>query len=371
AGDRGLEALCDGADAVFHLAGATSSLSSAEQMHESNVVATTNLVAAARSTGVGRFVHMGSTSVYGEEVPLPQPILESVEPHPSRGYGKAKWLAETAVWAAVADGLPAVVLRPVAVFGPGAVKLLASAILDVAIESFAGRRAIDIEAAPVELRLVHVADIVGVAIHLAEAEGAEGQAYNVVAPWYPSSVELAGMLAALFAMPVEETDRAPAGLSLEARRKAWETMLASGMQQEIPGGEHRLRWYLTAQGLPGEEAASLARNLHRLKQAIFLDLMRQGAAPLRAGIDRLLDELAAAAIRVAVATTAGRTWVGELLGTLLGPERAARFEAVGTSEHVARRKPDPEVYRIALDRLGCPAASALAIEDSKAGVAAA
>src|SRR5205823_503995 len=103
-------------------------------MHESNVVATTNLVAAARSTGVGRFVHMGSTSVYGEEVPLPQPVLESVEPHPSRGYGKAKWLAEKAVWAAVADGLPAVVLRPVSVFGPGAVKLLASAILDVAIE---------------------------------------------------------------------------------------------------------------------------------------------------------------------------------------------------------------------------------------------
>jgi HAD superfamily hydrolase (TIGR01509 family) len=99
--------------------------------------------------------------------------------------------------------------------------------------------------------------------------------------------------------------------------------------------------------------------------------MRQGAAPLRTGIDRLLDELAAAGIRVAVATTAGRTWVGELLGTLLGPERAARFETVVTGEDVARRKPDPEVYLIALDRLGCAAASAVAIEDSGVGVAAA
>ena len=43
-GERGLEALCEGADTVFHLAGATSSLSSTEEMHESNVVATTNLV---------------------------------------------------------------------------------------------------------------------------------------------------------------------------------------------------------------------------------------------------------------------------------------------------------------------------------------
>src|ERR1700737_2819551 len=156
--ERALEALCEGADAVFPLAGATSSLSSTEEMHESNVVATTNLVAAARSTGVGRFVHMGSTSVYGEEVPLPQPVLESVEPHPSRGYGKAKWLGEEGGGAAVADGLPAVVLRPVSVFGPGAVKLLASAILDVAIESFAGRRALDVGGAPVGLRRVHLPD---------------------------------------------------------------------------------------------------------------------------------------------------------------------------------------------------------------------
>jgi nucleoside-diphosphate-sugar epimerase len=237
-----LKGLCEGADAVFHLAGATSSLSSTEQMHESNVVATTNLVAAARATGVGRFVHMGSTSVYGEEVPLPQPVLESVEPHPSRGYGKAKWLAEEAVWAAVAEGLPAVVLRPVSVFGPGAVKLLASAILDVAIESFAGRRAIDVEASPVELRLVHVADVAGAAVHLAGAEGVDGQAYNIVAPWYPSSVEMAGVLAALFAMPVEEADGSHPGLNLEHRRQAWEAMLASGMEKAILFTEERFRF---------------------------------------------------------------------------------------------------------------------------------
>src|SRR5437763_9408079 len=242
AGEGGLVALCDGADAVFHLAGATSSLSSTEQMHESNVVATTNLVAAARSAGVGRFVHMGSTRVYGEEAPLPQPVLESVEPHPSRGYGKAKWLAEQAVWAAAAEGLPAVVLRPVSVFGPGAVKLLASAILDVAIETFAGLRAIEIEADPVELRLVHVADVVGAAQHLAGAERAEGRAYNVVAPWYPGSVELAGMLAALFAMPLEETSVGQVGLNLERRRQTREAMLGAGMEQAILFTEARFRF---------------------------------------------------------------------------------------------------------------------------------
>src|SRR5438270_13012707 len=45
AGDD-LEPLCPGVDCIFHLAGATSSLSSPEEMHQSNAVATTNLVAA-------------------------------------------------------------------------------------------------------------------------------------------------------------------------------------------------------------------------------------------------------------------------------------------------------------------------------------
>jgi HAD superfamily hydrolase (TIGR01509 family) len=144
-----------------------------------------------------------------------------------------------------------------------------------------------------------------------------------------------------------------------------------GRLLETPGGEHRLRGYLTAQGLSEEEAGRLAKDLHRTKQALFLELMRRGAAPLRPGVDRLLDELAAAGVRLGVATTAGRAWVGELLATLLGPERAARFEAVVTGEDVARRKPDPEVYRIVLGRLGVDPASAVAIEDSQAGVAAA
>ena len=116
-----------------------------------------------------------------------------------------------------------------------------------------------------------------------------------------------------------------------------------GRLLEVPGGRQRLDHYLSGQGMAPGERASLAPELHRLKQELFLDLMRQGAAPMRPGVDRLLDELAAEGIRVAVATTGGRTWVVELLRTLLGPERAARFGAVVTGEDVTARKPDPEV----------------------------
>ena len=124
---------------VFHLAGASSSLSDQEEMERTNVVGTRRLSwRRPRPWPVERFVHMSSTSVYGEEVQLPSPVPEDVERHPSRGYGKAKDGAERVVEEYAAGGLPTVVLRPVTVYGPGNVKLLASAILDVAIERFAG-----------------------------------------------------------------------------------------------------------------------------------------------------------------------------------------------------------------------------------------
>jgi nucleoside-diphosphate-sugar epimerase len=242
AGDEPLEALCQGTDAVFHLAGATSSLSSQEEMNRSNATGTVRAAAAARAAGTGRFVHIGSTSIYGEEVALPQPVPESVEPHPSRGYGKAKWLAEQALWAEAGRGLPAVALRPVSMFGPGAFKLLASAVLDVAIERAAGEDRFAVEATPVELRLVHVADVVAAAVHLAGAPGAEGHAYNVVAPWYPSAVELTGIVSAELQMGLEVRPGGPCGLPLEARRATWESMVAGGMQPAILFTEERLRF---------------------------------------------------------------------------------------------------------------------------------
>lgn len=144
-----------------------------------------------------------------------------------------------------------------------------------------------------------------------------------------------------------------------------------GRLLEVPGGQQRLEGFLRGCGVPPGEALALARALHQDKQARFIKLLQAGAVPLRPGVDRLLDELEATGVRVAIATTGGREWVCELLSVLLGPLRSARFEAVVTGEDVALRKPDPEVYTIALKRLGCEPAEALAIEDSEVGVLAA
>jgi nucleoside-diphosphate-sugar epimerase len=242
AGDDDLAPLVDGTTHVFHLAGASSTRSDEEEMERVNVVGTTRLVEAAADAKVARFLHMSTTAVYGEEEQLPLPVREDVEPHPSRGYGKAKLGAEQAVWAAGDKGLPVVVLRPVSVYGPGAVKLLASAVLDVAIEHRAGLERLAVHSDPTEQRMVHLDDVLGATLHLAEHDDAVGRAFNVTSGVYPTSHEVAEALAEQFGMERELSDDVDCGLPHERRAEIREQMLADGMTEDIVFTEERFRF---------------------------------------------------------------------------------------------------------------------------------
>jgi nucleoside-diphosphate-sugar epimerase len=233
--------LVQGVSHVFHLAGASSSKSSQDEMERSNVEGTTRLVEAAGQATVDRFVHMSSTSVYGEEVQLPLPVREDVQPHPSRGYGKAKWGAEEAVWKASAGGFPAVVLRPVTVYGPGNVKLLASAILDIAIEHFAGASEVEVHREPIEQRLLHIDDLVRASLHVADHDGATGRAFNVVLDHYPTNHQLATIIATEFGLGIVKSDDPECGPPFEERRRVHEQMRAAGMTDDILLSPSRLR----------------------------------------------------------------------------------------------------------------------------------
>ena len=248
---------------VFHLAGASSSLSDQKEMEQVNIDGTRRLLQAAKPWPIERFVHMSSTSVYGEEVELPSPVPEDVERHPSRGYGKAKDGAERMVEEFAAGGLPTVVVRPVTVYGPGNVKLLASAILDVAIERFAGLDRIAVHSTPIEQRLCHVDDVVAAAIHLATADGAVGRAFNVVLPQYPSSHEVAGMVADAFGLPVELVDDPDGGPVLRRPGRGPRADGGGGDGAEDPPVEGAVP--VPAQGQPQQPPVGRRPPGHRLR----------------------------------------------------------------------------------------------------------
>lgn len=241
-GDEALDDAMRGVTHVFHVAGASSSRSSPEEMEALNVEGTERLLDAAHRAGARRFVYVSTSSIYGKKVPLPQPIREDVEAHPDPGYSESKWQAEQVVWRFGGKGLPVAVLRPVTVYGPGAIKLLASTTLDAAIERFAGLGTLAVDREPVELRMVHVDDVVAALLHLAQVDAAVGRAFNLSAPTYPSSHEVAEAVADEAGLALELSDDPDAGLSYEERTAVRNEMLEAGMSDQILLQRERVRF---------------------------------------------------------------------------------------------------------------------------------
>lgn len=240
-GDEPLEPLFEDMTHLFHLAGLSSSFASKDEMYRANVDGTENLMRAALASGVQRVLHMSTSSIYGKEVQLPQPVPEDAEPHPSPGYAESKWQSEQVASGFADKGLPLIVLRPASVYGPGAVKLVASTILDAAIERFAGLATFTVPDQEIELRLVHVNDVVEACIHLVEREEAIGRAFNLISGVYPTNHEVADVIAGDLGLELEFSDDPDRGLSYEERSRVRDRMLEEGMREGILLKEERVR----------------------------------------------------------------------------------------------------------------------------------
>jgi len=139
----------------------------------------------------------------------------------------------------------------------------------------------------------------------------------------------------------------------------------------ITGGKRRLAGYLADQGVEDPERDRLAADLHRRKTAIMKTLVDEGVVEVRPGVRRLLDDLTGRGCTLAVATTGSHDWVESLLERLLP---GVTFEVMVTGDEVENRKPDPEAYVVALERLGNADGGpdgVVAVEDSGEGVEAA
>ena len=101
-----------GAEVLYHCA---AELRDEVEMHNTNVLGTANLLAAA-SGEIGRWVQLSSTGVYGSE--LHGDINEGAEINPVNAYERSKATSDKLVCAAAEkQNLPCVVLRPSNVYG--------------------------------------------------------------------------------------------------------------------------------------------------------------------------------------------------------------------------------------------------------------
>jgi len=187
--------VCDGADAIFHLAGTGdvphSLLDPAGDLRANAQTTIAVLEAARQIEKRPRVILASSAAVYGESVSVP--MSESHRLLPLSPYGVSKLAAEQYVRVFhQLHGVPALIVRPFSVYGPGQRKLVVHDLL---------RRLLDGEAplritAPADVMrdFVYVEDVAAAIVALARNAPADGEAYNLASGRATTLRELADAL---------------------------------------------------------------------------------------------------------------------------------------------------------------------------------
>ena len=124
----GLAEQLEGVSGVIHSAALVSYNSRDEaRMHKVNVEGTANLVNICLRKGVDYFLHVSSVAAIGKEKGATRKNASRIdETHQASveefttAYARSKYLAELEVWRGVSEGLPAAIINPSLVLGPGA-----------------------------------------------------------------------------------------------------------------------------------------------------------------------------------------------------------------------------------------------------------
>ena len=101
-----------------------------------------------------------------------------------------------------------------------------------------------------------------------------------------------------------------------------------------------------------------------------MKLIDDGQIPLRPGVLRLVDEAISQGIKLAVCSTSSELAVSNLVHTLMGEERASKFQ-IFAGDMVKKKKPAPDVYLMAVDTMKLDKSKCVIVEDSHIGVGAA
>ncbi len=142
---------------------------------------------------------------------------------------------------------------------------------------------------------------------------------------------------------------------------------------KVAGGKERMKHYFNNHTWPSDvtDKDSFIKEMHKLKTDIFMQIIESGELALRPGVARLVDQAINDGVTLAVCSTSNERAVGLIVEKLLGPERSRHFSAILAGDVVSKKKPDPEIYNLALERLELEPQQCVVIEDSRNGLLAA
>jgi len=138
---------------------------------------------------------------------------------------------------------------------------------------------------------------------------------------------------------------------------------------QIAGGKERMKFYFLNEGRKyislEKSLDELVQQLHLLKTEIFVSLIENGKLPLRPGIKRIMQEANEKGILIGICTTSNEKAVKAIINSLL---KDVKIDLILAGDIVTKKKPDPEIYLLALQKTGLSGNEVLVIEDSENGV---
>lgn len=143
-----------------------------------------------------------------------------------------------------------------------------------------------------------------------------------------------------------------------------------------PGGRERIDHYIEKHepelGAHEEEVArdrsAWVSELHQLKSKHFRRRLKSGHVTLRPGVRRLMLEAVGQGLQLAIVTNASKASLKPFLVHTLGEELRQHISVIVSGSQVANKKPAPDVYLLACEKLGRQAHECIALEDSAMGM---
>lgn len=140
----------------------------------------------------------------------------------------------------------------------------------------------------------------------------------------------------------------------------------------VTGGKERIQYYIDRYKpeLPDDvdDVEQFVFDVHEVKNKYYQELLQQASISLRPGVKRLITEAKENGLRLAIATTSAIPNTMAVLRSFLDPDW---FEVVAAGDMVQEKKPAPDIYYYALEKMNLPPQNCLVIEDSLHGMEAA
>ena len=168
-------------DRVIHMGAICNFSTPYEKLRPTNVVGVERITGLAIEAGVRRYVHVGSSSVYGAY--QGKPFQEDDPRNPQDDYGRSKRDGEDVVFRRIKEGLPGLLTRPCTVYGPRCTEGAGKAF----------SRPTSITAIPGKgtqlLSNIRAEDVAAAVEHLSKLDDAVGKVYDLAEDSHPTVEE--------------------------------------------------------------------------------------------------------------------------------------------------------------------------------------